>query len=37
MKPGMPVEVVVPLRRRTALQYMFDPLTDTMWHAFREQ
>ncbi|MEV5024291.1 HlyD family type I secretion periplasmic adaptor subunit [Sphingobium sp. LMA1-1-1.1] len=37
MKPGMPVEVVVPLRRRTALQYMIDPLTDTMWRSFREQ
>ncbi|BAI98321.1 HlyD family type I secretion periplasmic adaptor subunit [Sphingobium sp. TA15] len=37
MKPGMPVEVVVPLRRRTALQYMVDPLTDSMWRSFREQ
>jgi len=37
LKPGMPVEVVVPLRRRTALQYMLDPLTDTMWRSFREQ
>lgn len=37
MKPGMPVEVVVPLRRRTALQYMIDPLADTMWRSFREQ
>ena len=37
LKPGMPVEVVVPLRRRTALQYMFDPLTDLMWRSFREQ
>ncbi|MCB4859916.1 HlyD family type I secretion periplasmic adaptor subunit [Sphingobium sp. PNB] len=37
MKPGMPVEVVVPLRQRTALQYMIDPLADTMWRSFREQ
>ncbi len=37
LKPGMPVEVVVPLRRRTALQYMFDPLTDLMWRSFREK
>ncbi len=36
LKPGMPVEVLVPLRKRTALQYAFEPLWDTMWRAFRE-
>lgn len=36
LKPGMPVEVLVPLRKRTALQYAFEPFIDTMWRAFRE-
>jgi HlyD family secretion protein len=36
LKPGMPVEVIVPLRRRTALQYLFEPLADAAWRSFRE-
>ena len=36
LRPGMPVEVLVPLRKRTALQYAFEPLWDSMWRAFRE-
>ena len=36
LRPGMPVEVMVPLRKRTALQYAFEPFIDTMWRAFRE-
>ncbi|MDT9600382.1 HlyD family type I secretion periplasmic adaptor subunit [Sphingosinicella rhizophila] len=36
LKPGMPVEILVPLRRRSALQYLLDPLTDTIWRSFRE-
>jgi HlyD family secretion protein len=36
LKPGMPVQVLVPLKKRTALQYILEPLTDTMWRAFRE-
>jgi HlyD family secretion protein len=36
LKPGMPVEVLVPLRKRTALQYAFEPLWASMWRAFRE-
>lgn len=34
--PGLPVEVVVPLRKRTALQYFFEPLTQGLWRSFRE-
>ncbi len=37
LRAGAPVAVLVPLRKRTALQYAFEPLTDTMWGAFREQ
>ncbi|AMK23641.1 MULTISPECIES: HlyD family type I secretion periplasmic adaptor subunit [unclassified Sphingobium] len=36
LKAGMPVQVLVPLRRRTALQYAFEPLTQSLWLSFRE-
>jgi HlyD family secretion protein len=36
LKPGMPVQVLVPLRKRTALQYILEPLTEAMWRSFRE-
>jgi HlyD family secretion protein len=37
LRAGAPVAVLVPLKKRTALQYAFEPLTETMWKAFREQ
>jgi HlyD family secretion protein len=37
LRAGMPVQVLVPLRKRTALQYAFEPLTGSMWKSFREQ
>jgi HlyD family secretion protein len=36
LRAGAPVAVLVPLKKRTALQYALQPLTDTMWMAFRE-
>jgi HlyD family secretion protein len=36
LRPGMPVDVVVPLRKRTALQYWLEPLTQTLWRSFHE-
>ncbi len=36
LKPGMPVEILVPLRKRTALQYIFEPLTGSLWRSLRE-
>jgi HlyD family secretion protein len=36
-RAGSPVAVLIPLKKRTALQYAFEPLADTMWKAFREQ
>jgi HlyD family secretion protein len=36
LRPGMPVEVLVPLQKRTALQYAFEPLWAAMWRSFRE-
>lgn len=36
LRAGAPVAVLIPLKKRTALQYAFEPLTETMWKAFRE-
>lgn len=36
IKPGLPVEILVPLRRRTLLQYLLEPLNQTLWRSFRE-
>jgi HlyD family secretion protein len=37
LRPGMPVEVLIPLRRRTALEYALEPFTQAAWTSFREQ
>ncbi len=37
LKPGLPAQVLIPLRPRTALQYMTQPLTDVIWRSFREK
>lgn len=37
LRAGMPVSVQIPLRRRTALQYMFEPLTASLRKSFHEQ
>ena len=34
---GMPVEVLVRLRKRTALDYFLEPLTSQFWGAMREE
>ena len=36
LKPGLPVELVVPLRRRTALGYVLEPLHQVLWRSFRQ-
>lgn len=36
LTPGLPVEVVIPLRKRTALQYLLEPLSQSVWRSFRE-
>jgi HlyD family secretion protein len=36
LSPGLPVEVVIPQRKRTALQYLFEPLQQSIWRAGRE-
>ena len=36
IRPGVPVEVVVPLRKRNAFDYLFGPLSQTLWKSFRQ-
>lgn len=37
IRPGSPVEVVVLLRKRTALTYLFEPLLQSLWRSGSEQ
>jgi HlyD family secretion protein len=37
LRPGAPVEVVILLRKRTALAYMLEPLTNNLWRSGSEQ
>ncbi len=37
LKAGLPVEVVAPLRKRKALQYLLEPLQQRLFRSFREQ
>ena len=37
LRPGLPVEVVVPTRKRSALQYILEPLSGSFWKSLREQ
>lgn len=37
IRAGVPVAVMVPLRRRTALQYLLDPLTEAFSRSFHER
>lgn len=36
LQPGLPAEIVVPIRKRTALQYLLEPLDQSLWRSFRE-
>jgi HlyD family secretion protein len=36
LRPGLPAQVVIPTRKRTALQYLLEPLNQTLWGSFRE-
>lgn len=37
VRAGIPVTVTIPIRKRTALQYMFEPLTSSLRRSFNEQ
>ena len=36
LRAGLPVSVTVPIRKRTALQYAFEPLTSAVRRSFKE-
>lgn len=36
LKSGLPVEVLVPLRARTMLQYLVEPVDQALWRSMRE-
>ncbi len=37
LRPGLPVDAMLSVRKRTALQYLLDPLTGSFRHALHEQ
>jgi HlyD family secretion protein len=37
LRAGLPAEVVLPVRRRTVLDYLLEPLTGHFWRSLREQ
>jgi len=37
IRPGLPAQVIIPTAKRTALQYILEPLTKTLWRSFRER
>ncbi len=37
IRPGVPVQVMIPLQKRTAFEYLFEPLSQTLWQAFRQR
>ncbi|MCG8691166.1 MAG: HlyD family secretion protein, partial [Minwuiales bacterium] len=37
LNPGMPAQVMIVTGERTAFQYLFDPLRESLQRAFREQ
>jgi HlyD family secretion protein len=36
LSAGLPAEVVIPTRKRTALQYLLEPLDQSLWRSFRQ-
>jgi HlyD family secretion protein len=37
LRAGLPAEVIVPTRKRTALQYLLEPLDQSLWRSLREE
>jgi HlyD family secretion protein len=36
LRSGLPVQVLAPLRKRTAFEYLVEPLNQSLWRSFRE-
>lgn len=37
LRAGLSAQVVIPIRKRTALQYLVEPLNQTLWRSLREE
>lgn len=37
LRAGLPAQVIVPVRKRTALQYLLEPLNQALWRSMREE
>ncbi|MEQ1808368.1 MAG: HlyD family efflux transporter periplasmic adaptor subunit [Terricaulis sp.] len=37
LRAGLSAQIVIPTRKRTALQYLFEPLNQTLWRSLREE
>jgi HlyD family secretion protein len=37
LRPGQPAQVMLPLKQRSALDYLFEPLSQSLWSAFRQR
>lgn len=37
LRPGLSAQVIIPTRERTALQYLLEPLNQTLWRSLREE
>lgn len=37
LRAGLPAQVIVPTRKRTALQYLLEPLDQSLWRSLREE
>jgi HlyD family secretion protein len=33
----VPVQVTIPLQKRTAFEYLFEPLSQALWTSFRQR
>lgn len=36
LKPGMPAEILIPLKKRSALDYLLSPVSEGLWHVGTE-
>ncbi len=37
LKPGLPAEIVIPLKARSALDYLVEPFKEALWTGFRQR
>jgi HlyD family secretion protein len=37
IKPGLPVQIMISLRKRSALEYLLEPLTQSMWTSMHQR